>query len=369
MTKKVIAIISVLKPVDDTRNFEKIARTLGNKNKYDINIIGFSTKIIPTAPNIRFYPIFNFNRIGFNRLFAPIKIYQILLKVKPQLIIVTCSELLIVSALYKILFGSKIIYDLQENYYRNIAFTDAYHPAVRYPIAIATRIIEYVTSVFIDHFILAEKIYKKQLKFIEWKYDILENKAIINEIPKVKSRTNEDKMRLVYAGTIAEHYGIFDALNFCESINNENQILELYIVGYAHKSSVYQKLIEQTAGKPYIKIIGGNTLVTHNQILIEMSKADFCLLPYQYNKSIEGRIPTKLFECLAMEISVIISPNPSWTEIVKENNAGIIYEFQGLHAFNLNKLQNKYFGKSMSSQYLWDNNENRLLQIVNDVIL
>lgn len=45
MTKKVIAVISVLKPVDDTRNFEKVARSVGNTNKYDINIIGFTQKI------------------------------------------------------------------------------------------------------------------------------------------------------------------------------------------------------------------------------------------------------------------------------------------------------------------------------------
>ena len=52
MTKKVIAIISVLKPVDDTRNYEKVAASISNTNKYDINIIGFSANKKPANPNI-----------------------------------------------------------------------------------------------------------------------------------------------------------------------------------------------------------------------------------------------------------------------------------------------------------------------------
>ncbi|MCK5102291.1 MAG: glycosyltransferase, partial [Cyclobacteriaceae bacterium] len=83
MTKKVIAIISVLKPVDDTRNFEKIARSLSNTNKYDINIIGFSTINIPSYPNIAFHPIFNLKRTSIKRLGVPVIIYKKLLKLKP----------------------------------------------------------------------------------------------------------------------------------------------------------------------------------------------------------------------------------------------------------------------------------------------
>ena len=123
MTKKVIAIVSVLKPVDDTRNYEKVAVTISNTNKYDINIIGFLSKKNPTSPNTNFFPVFSFPRLSLERFLAPLKVYNILLKLKPELIIVTCAELLIVTCaellvdifLYKILFGCKIIYDVQEN--------------------------------------------------------------------------------------------------------------------------------------------------------------------------------------------------------------------------------------------------------------
>ena len=176
MTKNVIAIISVLKPVDDTRNYEKVAASISNTNKYDVNIIGFSAKRIPENTNITFHPIFSFNRTSFKRLGASVSVWKKLLKLKPELIIVTAVELLIVSILYKILFGVKIIYDIQENYFRNIVYTDAFSSLIKYPIALLVRFNELVSSVFVSRFFLAEKIYRDQLRFAASNSVTIENK-------------------------------------------------------------------------------------------------------------------------------------------------------------------------------------------------
>ena len=55
-----ISIISILKPVNDTRMFEKFGLSLGQTNKYDVNIIGFKSKKIKKIKDVRFYPIFSF---------------------------------------------------------------------------------------------------------------------------------------------------------------------------------------------------------------------------------------------------------------------------------------------------------------------
>jgi hypothetical protein len=70
MSKKVVAILSVLKPVDDTRNLEKIASSLGNTNKYDINIIGFEAKNLPDVQNITCHPIIQFRQIRYPEAFC-----------------------------------------------------------------------------------------------------------------------------------------------------------------------------------------------------------------------------------------------------------------------------------------------------------
>ena len=86
MTKKVISIVSVLKPVDDTRNYEKIATSIGNTNKYDINIIGFTSKNAKPHDSIIFHSLGTFPRLSWSRVYAPFKVYKYYLKVKPDAI-------------------------------------------------------------------------------------------------------------------------------------------------------------------------------------------------------------------------------------------------------------------------------------------
>lgn len=364
MTKHVIAIISVLKPVNDTRNYEKIAKSISNTNKYDINIIGFSPKRIPTNSNITFHPIFNFKRTSIKRIGASISIWKKLLKLKPELIIVTTSETLIVSVLYHILFGAKIIYDIQENYFRNIAFTNTYPFLIRYPIAIFVRSIELAASLFIDKFILAEKVYLSQMKYLSSKAIVIENKALIPDYIKDETLTRNENLVFVYSGTIAEHYGIFDAVEFITKLKVTINHVKLVIIGYAAQDKIYRKLLKLTEKSRCIKIIGGDALVPHDQILMEMIKADFCLLPYQKHKSTAGRIPTKLFECLAMEKPVIITPNPVWNSIITQNNAGVIHDFKSIIPSFNQILSKTYYGNKLSTQYEWKQSSDKLIETI-----
>ncbi|MCG8305872.1 MAG: glycosyltransferase [Cytophagales bacterium] len=368
MTRHVIAIISVLKPIDDTRNYEKIARTISNTNKYEINIIGFSAKKNPTHPNITFHPLFRFGRTGIARLGASFKIFKKLLKVKPEIVMVTCAELLIVSIVYKILFGSKIIYDIQENYYRNIAYTNVYPPLVKYPVAMLTRAVELVSCRFADRCFLAEKVYRRQLRFAASKSAVIENKALIPPVGFPAKKTSGKTLTFLYCGTIAEHYGVFEAIGFVARLKASLRSAKLIIAGYSAHVRTYQKLRAEIAGMDFIQLIGGDHLVPHSQILNELNRADFCLLPYRKSKSTEGRIPTKLFECLAMEKPIIISPNPAWDSIVKKNNAGIIHDFSQLEDFPEEMLNKRFYGNDLSGAYRWENNSELLRSEIQRVL-
>jgi glycosyltransferase involved in cell wall biosynthesis len=364
----VIVLASVLKPVDDTRNFEKIATSISNTNKYEINIIGFCPKILPTKTNIIFHPIFKFHRLSFKRLIAPIKTFQILLKLKPELIIVTTPELLSVMCVIKILFGCKIIYDVQENYYRNILFTGVYSVLVKFPLAIWIRWSEWLSKPFIDQYLLAEKVYKEQLRFAKNKSEILENKALIPLTKLQRADQKKDVTTFIYTGTIASHYGIFEAINFIRRIFIINSAVELIIIGYAPSKKIYKKVLFKIKDLNYIKIVGGDKLVPHCQILKELINADFCLMPYHKNKSSEGRIPTKLYECLALEKPVIITPNDAWNQIVDENQAGIIYDFNSKSIPDSVIKPPSFYGKNLSKKYVWDSEESKLLALINNMI-
>jgi glycosyltransferase involved in cell wall biosynthesis len=368
MTKKVVAIVSVLKTVADTRNYEKIATSISNTNKYEINIIGFCSKKLPVHENIIFHPIFSFDRLGVDRLFAQVKMLKIILKLKPELIIVTCTELLIVITAYRILFGGKIIYDIQENYFRNIIYTNTFPAIIKYPLASLVRMTEYICSPLVNMFFLAEKVYQKQLRFIGKRYQIIENKTIIPVDLLNRPQLSNNKTIFLYSGTIAEHYGIFEAILFIDRLYQIYQNIELRIVGFAPDKRIFEKVRGMTQQKNYINIVGGDTLIPHYLILKEISTSDFCLLPYRKNRATEGRIPTKLYECLAMEKPVIISPDPIWETIISENNAGIAWDFTDESLPDQKLFGKSYYGNNLSMQYQWKAESKVVCQAVDDLI-
>jgi len=371
MNKKVIAIISVLKPVDDPRNYEKIATSLGNTNKYDINIIGFKSKNIPNSTAVTFHPEFDFNRTSVKRLQASAKIWQKLLKLKPELIIVTCSELLAVTCLYKILFGCHAIYDVQENYFKNFLYSGAYSKVLRYPAALLVRLLEYTTSPLIDSFFLAERVYERQLHFIGKKYVILENKAVLQVSLNKQSKTQGEQLRFLYCGTITRHYGAMEAISFFKKLKVLMPHIHLVIAGHAPDKRYFTEIQQAATGIPSIQIVGNGELLPHRYIIKEMKEAHFVLMPYHLGRSVKGRIPTKIYECLAMEIPFIISPNPTWSHLITENNSGIIHDFMGnLGPEIITKIRAySFYGKHTANSYLWTSCESILLAYVQSILI
>ena len=94
MRKTRILIASVLKPVNDTRMFEKVGQSLAKLSETEIHIAGFKAKNLSNASGIYFHPIFSFNRISFGRIQAQWNYYKLLLQLKPEVIIPNTFELL-----------------------------------------------------------------------------------------------------------------------------------------------------------------------------------------------------------------------------------------------------------------------------------
>ena len=122
-----LVIASVLKPVDDPRMYEKFARSLAATGRYAVNIIGFLPRKEVTDKEIGFYPLFDFHRLSGKRLLTNFKCYQALQRIQPQIIIVTTPELYPAVALFRRhSSGCVLLYDIQENYDRNIHYNQGF---------------------------------------------------------------------------------------------------------------------------------------------------------------------------------------------------------------------------------------------------
>ncbi|MBX9851407.1 MAG: glycosyltransferase [Cytophagaceae bacterium] len=363
---KKILIASILKPVSDPRMYEKIAISLAKESGFEIHVAGYKGAVQTIPQNVRVYPLFSFKRLSFGRILAPWKIYKLYLKVKPESIIITTHDLLIVTCIYKILFGGKFIYDVQENYYRNIAFTNTFPPLIRHIIASWVRLKEYLSRPFIDHYFLAEKNYEKEFSFSKGKSTILENKASKPEpfgTPLIKE---PGRKTLLYSGTISENYGVFEAIEFAKNLHQKNSSIHLTIIGYSAKNEVFERVKKAIEGHPYIRLTGGNTLVPHHEIIAEIRKSDFGLLPYQPNKSTINCIPTKLYEYLAFGLPIIVQTNPIWEEIITKYQAGFSLDFaQPRLKETLNLIQNgSFYPLKPGPEIYWQAEETQLLQAI-----
>lgn len=325
MQKTKVVIASVLKPIDDTRMYEKFGLSMAKTSKYDVNIIGFASKNVKAHDSISFHSLGSFARMSWARLFAPFRIGRLYLKVKPDIIIANTHEILLVTVMYKILFGAKTMYDVRENYFKNILYTDVFPPVLRPFLAAWVRMKEWVTRPFFNQFVLAESIYRQQLPFIPNSAVVVENKyKATGSISQVQRPMNPETIDLIYSGTISNSNGVFEAIDIVAQLHALDTGIRLKIVGYCALKTDLLRLQETIQGKDFIQLIGGDYLVPHSTIVDEIAQADFGFVLKKPNNGInDDKLLTRLFEYTANHLPIIMLNNPTWISFCQNFNAAI----------------------------------------------
>ncbi|MFN6947172.1 MAG: glycosyltransferase [Cytophagaceae bacterium] len=370
MNRKKIFLASILKPVNDARMYEKFGISLSKD--FEVHIAGYSGNIPSGNPHMHFHPLFSFKRLSIKRILAPWKIYKLCIKVKPDVVVVNSHELLFVMCIYKILFGVKILYDVQENYYLNILHTDVYATFLKPLLAGYVRFVEIISKPFIHHYILAEKCYANELFFVRSKFTIVENKYKAMPLPDAPSYRweSERKIRLLYSGTISTEYGIFEAIEMAKQLYRVDSRILLIIIGYAAKTEIREKLKASIKHLNFVKLITDSKPVQHSLILQEIRLADYGLLSYQPNPSTRNCIPTKLFEYTAHKLPMIIQHNSMWEEYCKKFNSSVFIDYNNFKPLQLlNTLQTySFYENADTSEVFWENEEKILLSTINNIL-
>lgn len=360
--KKRVVLASVLKPVDDTRMLEKIGATLVSEG-YEVFIVAYPSSGTVNVPGITVLPLPRFNRSSFKRLLIPWTIFRKANQIKPSIIIFNTPELLLVTVLSKILFGRRIIYDVLENYYRTIRHTPTYPGIFRMLLATMVRLTEVAFSPFIDRILLAEKGYVRELKFARQAI-VIENKLPKKTAEKLKLNRSP-YYNLLFSGTLAPSTGVFDAINLSKELHIINPNYTLTLIGYSALPDVLVRIRKEIADTPFITLIGGDRLVPHEEILLEISQAGTGVVLYPPNPGTESSIPTKLYEYLALKLPIIISHNEESVRLVNQCKAGITLE-NGFEAGILNEqLATSSFTFECGVDIYWESEAKKLLEALN----
>lgn len=349
MKKRRIVFVSVLNPVDDTRMFEKMGASLAQHKDYEIFILGQPSNSKPAHAGIHFIPFKKVKRLSIDRLLLPLQIGLKLIKVKPELLIVNTHELLIVSLLNRILFGCQIVYDLRENYYRNIKYAESFSPWLRTPLALVVRLKEMLITPLFHHFILAEKSYQKELKFIGQRFSILENKAVLTQ---PFQRIKGSSFNLLFSGTMARSTGVFHAIELADSLHQIDSKVTLTIIGYCAIDAIRIDIRKEVKDKPFIRLIGFDEPVAHGLIIQEIMQADFGIIYYPPLPHTSGSVPTKLYEYLAYQLPILTWETQSFVDMIKTNEAGLIVS--GPHESLLRKMVDNQFYPRPPENVYWE---------------
>lgn len=368
-----ILIASVLKPADDVRSCYKIGQSLAQTNKYEVNIIGFNSKKTANHENIFLFPIFNFKRNSIKRFLAPFSVLKLYIQLKPKLIIVNTPELLWVIFLIRILFGTKIIYDIQENYRFNLKQNQIYNGLAKYAASLFVHINESLSKYFVDGFFLAEDIYEKQLGFIRKKlYINLLNKSVI-PIRQIKDPINFEKkqfLKFIYTGTIGKEYGTIEAIQFYKKLRKKTSDITLTIIGYSTDNQYLNLVKKASKNIKGIRLITADKPIPQSDIIAEIETCNIALLPYHLNPNISGRFPTKIYDYLALAIPMIIPRNPSWEDYIAPYHAALSIDFNkpDLDKFMQHLYSSTFYLKHVGEEIQWQNQDKDLLNFISKIL-
>jgi hypothetical protein len=362
--KRRIVIASVLKPVDDTRMFEKMGQSLAPS--YEVHIIGYPARSTPVSDGILFHPFPKFGRLSLKRAIAPWQVLRMILQLKPSILIVTTHELLVAAVLAKFILRCRIVYDVMENYGRNILHTNAFPLLVRPFLAAWVRMKEWVTAPFIDHFILAEAGYRRELKFPGERTTIIENKFKKPQaIRPLRDVNKNGTIQLLFSGTISDSTGVFIAIDLAEKLHALRPEIRLTIIGYCALPETFNRLKAAIATKNFIQLIGGDQLVPHHDILKAIEKADYGVISYPPNPSTANSIPTKLFEYLGSHLPILLIHHTPWIDLCSPYPAAIPFHADHIAPEKmLHLMTSTNFYIIPPTDVYWEPEEHKLLHLL-----
>ncbi len=295
--------------------YKKLGASLSDSKGLDLLFFG-SKKIASKQDHGIFLDGFSFSRNPFKRIQRIWNFTTTCVNLKPDLLVICTWELLLPAVFYRAFSGKKIIYDLQENYFKNISGENFFKKALLIFPAMMVRLIEKISVHQASRIFVAEKCYFREMAFIKKRGILLENKAIPFGTKHIKKRD-----QVVYSGTISIQTGLGELRHFLKKLKG----YPLVVIGHCPKRSDRLFLEKLSASNSNLRLNIRDEPVPYESILEEIQRSKFTFALYQNLISIKDRIPTCFFESLAYSSYILGSANPAYSEFFKNHGNGTAF--------------------------------------------
>ena len=368
-----VVIASVLKPVNDTRMYEKFALSLAATGRYAVNIIGFLPRKEVADQEIRFYPLFDFHRLSGKRLLANFKCYQVLQRIQPQIIIVTTPELYPAVTLFRRKHsGCVVLYDIQENYERNIHYNQGFGWPWKNVLRWAVRQIEGRLIKRAQRYLLAEEGYVREMPRLPQKrVTVVQNKAIKLPQPTLHEKEVSNYLSIIYTGTVNEVYGIRQAMNLVQALVETCQLDAVFtIVGHVPQRRLYRELLAWEQQYDWLQAVIDEKPLPHSTILSHIRQADWGIVSHQPVPSIANCFPTRIWEYMAYQLPFLLQNHPYWTDYCAPWQCAVALDFNNFNAEYVYEQmrQGSFYPHGVPGNIYWEQEAPKLLDTVASVL-
>ena len=139
-----------------------------------------------------------------------------------------------------------------------------------------------------------------------------------------KKNRSDDALSILYAGGIGEHRGLQYAIRALPDILKVYPMLKLKIFGEGNYRSELEKQCRELNLTDNVVFYGQ---VPYKRVLEELAQADFAIIPHVKSDHTDSTIPHKLFQYMYSSIPVLASNCKPIERIVKDNNVGLVYQY------------------------------------------
>ena len=367
----VVVIASVLKPVDDVRMYKKFTKSLVRTGNYTLNIVGFRSRKATADSSVRFYPIFDFPRLSWRRAFANYTFYRTLREISPQLVILTTPELYPALWWYRKRFGVRLVYDVVENYGRNIRYNRGFPRVTVSFFSRGLSIVENSLLTTSQLLLLAEKGYSHELSLPpSAPVCIIENKALKPANLPIRMPSSRRPLSFIYTGTVSEVYGIELALNVMKAlIEVEGLPATLTVLGHVPQASLYRRLVTYAEQHPWLTLHISRRPVPHSDILSLIEQADVGIISHQPVPSIAHCFPTRIWEYMAYRLPFLLQAHPYWTEYCTPWECAIPLDFNRpvTHEIAQSVTKGTFYPRGVPDTIYWKSEEKKLVMYLDRI--
>jgi glycosyltransferase involved in cell wall biosynthesis len=368
----VITIVSCSHYPDDERIYHKEIKSLA-ANNYKINYFTLSDSESNLSGDKINHINYRKSEYSINDYIKSIEIE--LKEISTEVIHIHEPELFSLAVNVKKIFGAKIIYDVHEDYISMIYTFSRWNSFIKYLKSKYWVFRERRFLTYVDEIIIASPaIVNSDFKSQGFDPVLLENFPLYKYVKKIDF-SSKQKNSLIYHGNFGPERGITELVKAMPAVIKKIPDITLSLYG-GFRTKKYESDLNQLID--YLKLRNHVHLMAHlphNDIWGHLEKHKVGVIPFNDNPLTQINIPTKLFEFMAAGCQLVM---PKLSPIMK-------YDIQGAKYFNsgdINGLSNaiiegiidideksiQYNQNNIISNYNWDKNQYKLIDLYNRVL-